>query len=86
MTFQFKNKFQNFLRASKDSCPETLDALAAQAGIHLVVAPGDNLKGGIFTPWRVALYVAGDEAAVRNALGLASLLCVGGFVQRRVCL
>ena len=32
------------------------------------MAPGDNLKGGVFTPWRVALYVAGDVSTVKNAL------------------
>jgi len=71
VTFQFKNKFQAFLRASKessDAIPDSLDGLIAQAGIHVVIAPGDNLKGGVFTPWRVALYVAGDEASVKNAL------------------
>ena len=83
MTFQFKNKFQAFLRASKGSCPETLDELAAQAGIHLVVAPGDTLKGGVFTPWRVALYVAGDEEAVKNvpALELLGFLVGGGRLR-----
>ena len=71
VVFQFKNKFQAFLRAmraSSDALPDNLEDLAAQAGIHLVIAPGDTSKGGVFTPWRVALYVAGDEAAVRNAL------------------
>ena len=75
VTFQFKNKFQAFLRASReisDSLPDSLDGLVAQAGIHVVIAPGDNLKGGVFTPWRVALYVAGDEASVKNARPLAA--------------
>jgi len=56
--FQFKKKFETFLRASRESSgsfPDTLDELAAQAGIHGVIAPGDNLTGGVFTPWRVAL-------------------------------
>ena len=33
-----------------------------------MIAPGDNLKGGVFVPWRVALYVAGDIGCVKNAL------------------
>jgi hypothetical protein len=71
VTFQFKSKLQAFLRAlrsTSDALPDNLEDLAAQAGIHLVIAPGDNLKGGVFTPWRVALYVAGDQASVKNCL------------------
>ena len=97
VTFQFKNKFLAFLRASRaasEGLPDTLEGLASEAfflhswlhssliadkcqhliimplsfareaGIHPVIAPGDNLKGGVFVPWRVALYVAGDEASV----------------------
>ena len=44
-----------------------------------MIAPGDNLKGGVFVPWRVALYVAGDEASVKNALTL-----LDSFFQREV--
>ncbi len=58
---RWKAKFEAFLRASRENSatlPDSLDALAAVAGIHTVIAPGDNLKGGVFVPWRVALYAA----------------------------
>jgi len=82
VTFRFKAKFEAFLRASHENSPtlpNSLDALAAAAGIHTVIAPGDNLKGGVFVPWRVALYVAGDEASVKNALML-----LDSFFQREI--
>ena len=41
---------------------------SCKRGIIPSIAPGDNIKGGIFVPWRVALYVAGDVDAVKNAL------------------
>ena len=61
---RWKSKFEAFLRASREnsaSLPDNLEALAAVAGIHTVVAPGDNLRGGVFVPWRVALYAARSE-------------------------
>ena len=47
---------------------------APEAGIHPVIAPGDNLKGGVFVPWRVALYVAGDEASVLLPLRIPAIV------------
>jgi hypothetical protein len=69
-TFLFKKKFEEFLKAShaaSASCPSTLESLAEVAGIHVMVAPGDNSKGGVFVPWRVCVYVAGEVSAVKNA-------------------
>ncbi len=49
-----------------------------QAGIHVVVASGpDNLKGSVASPYRPAMYVAGDEDSVKNAV----LLLDGYFVK-----
>ena len=69
-TYLFKKKFEEFLKAShqaSDSCPSTVEKLAEVAGIHIVTAPGDNSKGGVFVPWRICCYVAGDVCAVKNA-------------------
>ena len=82
VTYNFRKRFEAFLRASREnssSVPGTVDALAEQAGVHVVIASGDNSKGGVAIPWRVALYVAGDESAVKNAL-----LLVDAYFQREV--
>lgn len=71
IVFRFKAKFEAFLRATHQndpSFPDSVDALSQKAGLILAIAPGDNLKGGSFVPWRVALYVAGDQSSVANAL------------------
>ena len=71
-TFKFKDRFRQFLVAARESdetIPATLEGLAEQAGIHTVVAGGpDNLKGTVAVAYRVALYVAGDEQSLMNAL------------------
>lgn len=59
--------------------PDSFDTLATTAGILPVIAPGDNLKGGAFVPWRVGFYVTGDESSVKNAL-----LLLDSFFQREV--
>ena len=76
----FKKKFEEFLRSSNEisSCPTTLVDLAEEAGIDFKVSPGDNSKG-IFVPWRIGAYVAGDIDAVKN-----TLLLMDGFFQREI--
>ena len=78
--FMFKKKFEDFLRASNEtnSCPITLSDLAEQAGIDFKVSPGDNSKG-IFVPWRVGAYIAGDIESVKN-----TLLLLDGYFQKEI--
>jgi len=60
--------------------PGTLDALAEQAGIHVMQAGHpDSLKGGLTVAYRPAIYVAGDLDAVKNALCL-----IDGFFAKEV--
>ena len=78
--FMFKKKFENFLQTSESAgIPTTIAALAEEAGIDFKVSPGDNNKGGIFVPWRVGAYVAGDLDAVKNAL-----LLLDGYFQKEI--
>jgi len=82
ITFKFKDRFVQFLRGARENGPTipcTLEALAEQAGIHVVVAggPDGGLKGSVAVAYRTALYVAGDEVACKNAL----LLLDGFFVR-----
>jgi len=75
----FKKKFEAFLCSSENGIPTTLSDLADQAGIEFKISPGDNSKGGLFVPWRVGAYVAGDIEAVKNAL-----LLLDGYFQREI--
>ena len=72
MAFKFKERFVQYLRAARENdptIPATLEDLAEKAGIHVIQAGGlDGMKNSVAVPWRVALYVAGDEASVKNAL------------------
>ena len=76
--FMFKKKFEEFL-ASTDGVPSTLADLADVASIDFKISPGDNSKGGIFVPWRVGAYVAGDVDAVKN-----TLLLLDGYFQKQI--
>ena len=81
VAFKFKERFLQYLRAAHEldpTIPATFEALAEQAGIYVVVASGfDGMKNSVAVPWRSALYVAGDQGAVKNAL----LLLDGYFVR-----
>ena len=62
-----------------NKCPATLADLADQAGIDFKISPGDNSKGGVFVPWRVGAYVAGDIESVKNCL-----LLLDGYFQKEI--
>ena len=79
--FKFKDRFLQYLRATRENdptLPVTFEDLAAQAGVHFVVAGGpDNMRGSVAVPYRPAVYVAGDLSSVKNAL----LLLDGYFLK-----
>ena len=81
VAFKFKERFVQYLRAARETdptIPATLEDLAEKAGIHVIQAGGlDGMKSSVAVPWRVALYVAGDETSVKNAL----LLLDGYFIK-----
>ena len=71
ITYDIFGSVNKFLREASVENPELPTSVAdlARAGIRIVLTNADDPEGaGCFVPYRIALYVAGKEEALHNAL------------------
>ena len=69
IVFDFLNNFRDFLKTasvSNSQIPADLKGLATAGLIKLVLTGADDPDDVGYVRWRIAFYVAGDEAALKN--------------------